>query len=124
MFTSNVVYLPQRFQFVNDLSPVEAGIKILPLLLVSAGGNLVGGFIMGKVNLGAWITLVGNALQIIGLGLSSTVPTDAGIPASSYGYQAVLGMGLGTSLSGSFLLARIEVSKVDIGEFGVRHSPK
>lgn len=79
---------------------------------------------MGKVNLGAWITLVGNALQIIGLGLSSTVPTDAGIPASSYGYQAVLGMGLGTSLSGSFLLARIEVSKVDIGEFGVRHSPK
>ena len=79
---------------------------------------------MGKVNLGAWITLLGNALQIIGLGLSSTVPTDASIPASSYGYQAIVGMGLGTSLSGSFLLARIEVSRIDIGKFIVRHPPK
>ena len=70
---------------------------------------------MGKKNLGSWLILLGNVLQLVGLGLSSSVVNSTSIPATAYGYQLILGLGIGTSLGAYFLLARIEVSKKDIG---------
>jgi hypothetical protein len=113
-FTSTVVYLPQRFQAVNALSPVKAGINILPVLVVSALGATVSGLVLGKKNICSYLVLMGNSLQLIGLGLQSSLSASDIIPAASYGYQAILGLGLGTSLSSSFILARIEVPRAII----------
>lgn len=112
-----MVYLPQRFQAVNDLSPVKAGIQILPVLLVSAFGATFAGVLCSKRNVCAYLVIGGSALQLVGLGLHSALPTSAAIPAAGFGYQAVLGLGLGTLLSASFVLARLEVRRADIGMF-------
>lgn len=77
---------------------------------------MVSDLIMGKKNVGSWIILLGNVLQLVGLGLSSSMVNSTNIPAAAYGCQAILGLGLVASLSASFLLARIEVSKRDIGK--------
>lgn len=114
-FTSVVVYLPQRFQAVNNLSPVKAGINVLPVLLVSAFGATFSGLILSRRNLCSYLIIFGNALQVVGLGLHSALPTNPAIATASYGYRAILGLGLGTTLSSSFVLARIEVRRSDIG---------
>lgn len=119
-FTSIVVYLPQRFQAVNNLSPVKSGINILPVLLISALGATASGLVLSKWNICSYLIIAGNALQLIGLALQSSLPTTAVIPAAAYGYQAILGLGLGTTLSASFILARIEVRREDIGTFAPR----
>jgi len=111
-----VVYLPQRFQAVNDLSPVTAGIRICPALVVSAFAATATGFVLSKKNICSYMMIAGTALQLLGLGLQSSLPTSAAVPPAAYGYQAVLGLGLGTSLIASFVLARIEVRREDIGK--------
>lgn len=116
-FTSIVVYLPQRFQAVNDFSPVRSGVNILPVLLISAFGATLSGLLLGTRNVCSYLIVAGNALQLAGLGLLSTLSTEATIPATAYGFQAVLGFGLGTTLSASFILARIEARREDIGTF-------
>lgn len=115
-FTSTVIYLPQRFQAVNDSTPVESGIKILTVLLVSAFGATVSGLVLSKRNICSYLIILGTSLQLIGLGLHSSLPTTVSISTASYGYQVILGMGLGTTLSSSFILARIEVERKDIGK--------
>lgn len=85
------------------------------MLLVSAFGAVLAGFVCSKVNICSYVIIAGSALQLVGLGLQSALPTDPKIPVASYGYQAVLGFGLGTLLSASFVLARFETRRADIG---------
>nr|POE72010.1 efflux pump fus6 [Quercus suber] len=104
----------RRFQAVNGLSPVKAGVSILPVLLVSAFGATVSGVLLSKRNLCSYFIIAANCLQLIGLGLLSSLPTSAPIPTVGYVYQTILGLGLGTALTSSFVLARIEVDRKDI----------
>nr|POE51900.1 putative box c/d snorna protein [Quercus suber] len=114
-FTSIVVYLPQRFQAVNGLSPVRAGINILPFLLVSAFGAILSGVVLSRRNLCSYFIISANCFQLLGLGLLSSLPTSAHIPSVGYVYQAILGFGTGTALISSFVLAKTEVERIDIG---------
>lgn len=105
-----IIFLAQRFQLQNGLSPVEAGLRMLPLLLFSATGAGLSGAIATRRNVSWYILAVSLGLQLIGLGLMSTLPTAAGdvVPAQ-YGYQAILGTGFGLSLSSLVIIVRVEV---------------
>lgn len=104
-----MIYLPQRFQAVNALSPVDAGEKVLPFLLVSAFAAVFSGVTLSKKNWCSYYLIAGTSFQVLGLALQSTLPTSVEVPRIAYFYQALLGIGTGTSLLASFVLARIEI---------------
>ncbi|KAL8942172.1 MAG: hypothetical protein Q9216_001819 [Gyalolechia sp. 2 TL-2023] len=109
-----IIFLPQRFQIENGLSPVDAGVKMLALLLLSAFGAGLAGFICSKKNISWYLLVLSNVLQIIGLGLLSSVPNSETILARQYGYQVILGLGFGLSLSSLVIVTRVEVSDADL----------
>lgn len=110
-----IVILPQRLQIVNGLSPVDAGIHILPLLLLTAVGAFVAGIITSKVNCAWYMLLFANGMITLGTGLMSSLPTGHDIPAVNYFYQAMLGFGFGMGLSSLLVLSRCEVPLADNG---------
>ena len=123
-----LIFLPQRLQLQNGLSPVQAGIDMLALLLLSATGAALTGIVVSKHNI-SWYILAGSLmLQMIGLGLMSTLPATAGpVPSAQFGYQVILGLGFGFALSSLAVLARVEVDERDISKYMrqaglVRHS--
>jgi hypothetical protein len=112
VYTISVVQIPQRVQTLNNLSPLQAGYRLLALVLGSPIGS---GFtsVMAKKKLIplTFILLLGAVLQVVGSVLMSTLPISASILAAQYGYEIILGFGLGMSI-GALLLAVQE--KVDV----------
>lgn len=117
-FMMTIIFLPQRLQLQNGLSPVRAGINMLALLLLSATGAALSGILISKHNI-SWYLLAGSlGLQMIGLGLMSTLPATGGpVPSAQFGYQALLGLGFGLALSSLAILARVEVDERDISTY-------
>lgn len=113
-----IVFLPQRFQLPNGLTPAEAGTQMLALLLFSALGAGLGGAISSRRNIAWYILVTALALQLLGLGLLSTLPASGPVTVRQYGYQAILGLGFGLSLSSLVIMARVEVGPSDVGESG------
>ncbi|KAK7926951.1 hypothetical protein PG985_003949 [Apiospora marii] len=113
--TVTTIYLPQRFQLQNSMSAMDAGLRMLPLLMLSAVGAGVGGAIVRWWNISWYILASSCCLQTVALGLMATLPTTGEVARAQYGYQAMLGLGFGLTLSSFLVLARLEVSGKDSG---------
>ncbi|KAK8080770.1 hypothetical protein PG997_008588 [Apiospora hydei] len=122
-FLITTVFLPQRFQIHNGLSPMETGFRMLPLLLLAAGGAGVGAIVGSRFNISWHILASSLALQIVGLGLMATLPTSGDVSPAQYGYQVLLGFGFGLSLSSLIVISKLEVSGDDSGQSRTRRSP-
>ncbi|PYH67690.1 putative MFS multidrug transporter [Aspergillus vadensis CBS 113365] len=109
-----IVYLPERFEIQDGLSPVASGIRMLPLLLLSALGAGAGGVINSRKNISFYTLMVGLSLQLIGLGCMTTLPTTGTIIDAQYGYQVLLGLGFGTTLTSLVVISRLEVDAPDL----------
>ena len=109
--------IPQRAQAVNGLSPIKAGWALLPLLLSSPLATVVSGVLTSTFNIPpAYLIILGTIIQAVGVGLTISVPFQPGsIPAQQYGYEAVMGVGFGLSLSTVLTLADLVASKKDVG---------
>ena len=112
-----IVNLPQRFQVVNNESPISAGLHCLPLLLSSAVGAGVGGAAMTKKNFSFWILLASNVSQVLGTGLLSSIPNSENVLARTYGFQVIMGVGIGLSIVSLMIIARVELRANDQGMF-------
>ena len=125
-FVSIVVNIPQRAQAVNGLSPVRAGIALLPLLLTSPFATAVQGVLTSNFKVPPFhLMLIGAVLQLVGVGLTSSLPTDRlGIAPQQYGYEVIMGLGFGLSLSTVLTLAPLVVKEVDLREFIQRYSSR
>lgn len=113
-FMTTVIFLPQRFQLANGLSPVAAGIRMLPLLLFSGIGSGLGGVLCSRKHIEKYLLSGSIAMQLVGLGLMTTLPIYGRINSSQYGYQVLLGLGFGLSLSTIVIVARREVREEDL----------
>lgn len=118
-FMVTIIDLPQRFQIINDLSPVKAGIRMLPLLLSSAVGAGITGVLCSKKNLSSYLLVFANALQIVGTGLFTTLPVTQSIATSQYGFQIIMGLAFGMSLTCLIIIARVESNSADHGKFAL-----
>lgn len=125
-FVSIVVNIPQRAQAVNGLSPVRAGITLLPLLLTSPLATAGQGVLTSNFKVPPfYLMLIGAVLQLIGVGLTSSLPTDKRkIAPQQYGYEVIMGLGFGLGLSTVLTLAPLVVTEVDLRKviqiFGTR----
>lgn len=78
---------------------MDAGLRMLPLLMLSAVGAGVGGAIVRYWNVSWYILASSFCLQMVGLGLMTTLPMTGEVAPAQFGYQAILGLGFGLTLS-------------------------
>lgn len=96
-FFVTIIQIPQRFQIVNGTSTVEAGVRMLPFILLVPISTAFASMSASKLKLPPiYLFAVGCILQSIGTGLMSTLPLDIG--PRNYGYETILGIGLGLNI--------------------------
>ena len=116
-FTVAVIGIPQRFQAVNATSPLQAGVRFLPFALSSPFGSGISGILVSKINVPpVIITILGAILQIGGTTLLSILPASQKIQPAIYGYQVIMGLGLGLNIAGLTVLTPFVVQKRDLGQ--------
>lgn len=113
-----LINIPQRLQTVNATSAIGAGIRLLPLLLLSPVASTAAGFFVSKLRVPPlYLLLIGASLQTIGVGLFSSIDsTDLSIPKAQYGYQVIMGFGFGLNLSTILMMAPLVVQQKDMGK--------
>ncbi|KAJ6443901.1 MFS multidrug transporter [Purpureocillium lavendulum] len=101
------IVIPERFQIAGGDTVLMAGIHLLPLLAGCAFGSFIGGAVSSKRN-NTGYTLVGSScLQLLGVGLMTTVTTSDSRQAAQYGYQAIFGLGVGMSFSAATIMTSV-----------------
>lgn len=115
-FVTIVVNIPQRAQAVDGLSPVHAGLALLPLLICSAFSSALPGVLTSNLKVPhAYLLMAGAILQLIGVGLISALPTTTHeIAPQQYGYEAIMGVGFGLQMSTLMILAPLAVKEADL----------
>ncbi|KAJ6096144.1 MFS general substrate transporter [Penicillium sp. IBT 16267x] len=109
-FTMLVISLPQRFQTVNELSALDAGVRLLPYALLAPIGSLISNMIFMRRPKPLLLLLVGACFQVVGLALLCSEPVSTMISAKIYGYQILAGFGVGITFG---TLVTITPSSVD-----------
>jgi hypothetical protein len=96
-------------------SPVKSGLRLLPLVGATAFGSLFGGGASAVKNLTFYTMNAGTALMLVGTGLLSHLPADGHHINAQYGWEVLLGLGLGMSVSTATFMNSLEVEFLDHG---------
>lgn len=113
-FTVAIIQIPLRFQTVNGVSALGAGVRLLPFALASPIGSVLAAGIAGKAKTPPiYFILLGAILQLVGFSLLSTAPTTTKINQAQYGYQAIAGFGCGVSLASLIVMMPFAIEKHD-----------
>jgi MFS family permease len=99
--TSTALY----FQAIQGVSAVEAGIKILPLLLATVVMSVLSGGLISALGYYSLIVIPCMALFSIGAGLITTFAVDTPLP-KWFGYQVVAGLGIGAGFQTGILVVQ------------------
>ncbi|KAF5700460.1 major facilitator superfamily transporter [Fusarium globosum] len=114
-FMAALINIPQRFQTVNTTSAINAGIRTLPLLLLSPLATAINGILVSKLGVPPLYTLfLGGSLQTIGVGLYSSLKSSTSIASAQYGYEAIMGLGFGFNLSTILMMVPLVVTEKDL----------
>jgi Na+/melibiose symporter-like transporter len=117
-FTVCVIQIPQRYQTVNGLSPLGAGVRLLPFAIASPIGSAFAPTLCKKAKVPPiYLCLIGSALQIVGFALLSTLPNSSSIFPGQYGYQVIAGFGVGINLACLVVMAPFTVEERDKCKF-------
>jgi hypothetical protein len=106
-----VVNLPIRFQIASGDSPIMAGVRLLPLLVSSGIGSMVGGMVSRKRNNTAYGLIASSAFQLLGYGLMTTLGNNGSVPAKQYGFQVCIGIGFGLSMASSTHMMTLQLQR-------------
>jgi len=108
-----IYFVPLFFQFTRNDGALDAGVRLLPLIVVMVVTILVNGALMAKFGYYMPWYLFGGAFAVAGSALMYTV--DQGTSASKiYGYTVLIGVGVGMFLQASFSVAQAVVDTEDI----------
>ncbi|RAH86595.1 MFS general substrate transporter, partial [Aspergillus japonicus CBS 114.51] len=91
--------LPQRFEMVNQLSPLHAAIRFIPFTVAAPVGSILASTVakMFKVPL-LYLLGIGSLMQVVAYVLLGTVSGQHGISARQYGYQVLAGFACGINI--------------------------
>lgn len=107
------VQLPQRFQTVNFTAAERAGILLLPCTLVSPVGAMAAGLVAKRVAT-EYVLILSAAIVCIGTGLLGSLPTQSHLWPGIYGYEVIVGFGLGLASPPYFMLLATSIAERDI----------
>lgn len=103
-----IYFIPLFFQFVRNDSALDAGVRLLPFVLIMVSSTILNGVVLGKTGIYMpWYT-GGGILVVIGGALFYTV--DINTSASRiYGYSVLSAIGAGVYSQASFSVAQAKV---------------
>ncbi|EFW98529.1 major facilitator superfamily transporter multidrug resistance [Grosmannia clavigera kw1407] len=114
VFYASVINMPQLNQIVRQSSATMAGVRTLPILLPMTFSSFVSGVILSKTLRFAWHMLAaGSVLTALGVGLLIEVPFSSATLARNYGFEAILGVGMGFTMATFLILGRVIVQDRD-----------
>lgn len=98
------------------MSTLNAGIRLLAFSLMVPVGSIFAAILLDKkiVTLNA-LLLIGGVLETIGVALYAKLTSDISQIARQYGFQIVIGTGLGFVSTATFLLVPTKMEKRDLG---------
>ncbi|KAK6073445.1 major facilitator superfamily transporter [Seiridium cupressi] len=104
-FFPTIFYLSLYFQAVQGDSTVQAGIKLLPMLLSTVLSSMISGALITIFGYYNGIILVESAMLTVGAGLITTFWLDT--PFSKwFGYQVLFGLGTGVCFQAGVLVVQ------------------
>ncbi|CAD6570392.1 MAG: hypothetical protein ASARMPREDX12_003478 [Alectoria sarmentosa] len=104
-FTVAIIQIPQRFQAVNNMSALGAGVRLLPFAIPCAIGSALTAAVAGRAKIPPiYLMLGGSAIQVVGFALLSTAPETTHISSAQYGYEAIAGFAVGITVAMSAVI--------------------
>ncbi|KAH8879951.1 MFS general substrate transporter [Thozetella sp. PMI_491] len=104
-----IINVPLRSEIANLYDAVKSGILLLPLMGSTAVGSAVAGIASVKHNNTWWTLIASGVLMLIGSCLLSTLTDTLTPEAKQYGYQVILGLGIGLNLATSTFITSLQV---------------
>ncbi|KXJ89664.1 major facilitator superfamily domain-containing protein [Microdochium bolleyi] len=105
-----VYYMSLYFQAIFGNTAVEAGLKLLPLLIATVVSSMLSGFLITAFGYYNHIILIEMALVAIGGGLITTFNLSTPM-AQWFGYQVVCGLGVGVGFQAGVLVVQNVVTQ-------------
>ncbi|KAF1952681.1 MFS multidrug transporter-like protein [Byssothecium circinans] len=113
-FTVAVIQIPLRFQAVDGLSPLQAGIRLLPYAVLNPLGSILAPWIAKRFQIPPiYIMVFGASIQVVGAALLTTAPTNKHVPAGYYVYEGIAGFGTGLNLACLIVMTPFAADKRD-----------
>jgi MFS family permease len=106
-------YVPLYFQFVKGDGALEAGVRLLPLIMFMVVASMFNGFLMPKYGLIPIWYIGGSTLALLGTALMYTVDENTS-NANIYGYNILVGTGTGCYIVAGFAIVQSLVPAHDI----------
>ncbi|KAF9876215.1 major facilitator superfamily transporter [Colletotrichum karsti] len=108
-----IYYLSLYFQAIQGVSAVQAGIKILPLLLATVVASMASGALISVIGYYSAIILPSLVLFTVGSGLITTF--DLTTPMREwFGYQVLAGLGIGAGFQIGVLVVQTVLPLEDV----------
>nr|BAZ95819.1 cpaN1 MFS transporter [Curvularia pallescens] len=118
-----IYYIPLYFQFIKGDSALEAGVRILPLIMSMISASMVNGFLMPRYGLIPVWYIGGSLLALIGASLMCRTPQNSALRVATaqltsiadtvdhstnnakvYGYNILIGAGTGSYVVAGFAI--------------------
>ncbi|RDL36306.1 Uncharacterized protein BP5553_05658 [Venustampulla echinocandica] len=106
-------FLPIYFQVIDNVSPIQSGVRNLPLILAITLSTIVSGVGITVTGRPMPFMIVGGVLTSIGIGLLYTLDIGTGSPAW-IGYQVLVGLGLGLGFQVPVSAVQATLPQIDI----------
>lgn len=102
---------------MNGLSPFNAGVRLLPFAVLVFAMSSLAAMLKKKMVAPIYILAAGGILEIIGTVCLSMTSTSPEISASQYGFQILIGSGVGFINSALLLLVPFVMKRQDLGKW-------
>ncbi|KAH7390153.1 MFS transporter [Cadophora sp. MPI-SDFR-AT-0126] len=106
-------YIPIFFQFVRGDGPLDAGVRLLPLIISMVVVTMINAFLMPRFTLVSPWYIIGSSLVLSGCALMYTI-NETTPNASIYGYTILVGTGAGAYIVCGFAIHQSLVSASEI----------
>jgi MFS family permease len=108
-----IYFVPLFFQFTRNDNALDAGVRLLPLIIVMVVVVLANGALMAKFGYYMPWYLVGGLFTVAGSAAMFTVNQDTSV-GNIYGYTVLIGLGVGMYLQASFSVAQAVVEPENV----------
>ena len=108
-----IYFIPLFFQFTRGDDALQAGVRLLPFIIVMVATILANGALMARFGYYMPWYLVGGLFTVAGSALMYTVGQGTS-ESSTYGYTALIGIGVGMFLQASFSVAQAVVEPENV----------
>ncbi|KAI0529974.1 major facilitator superfamily transporter [Xylaria digitata] len=107
-----IFYIPIYFQFTRGDSALDAAVRLLPLIFVVTFAMLANGFLMARFGYAYPWYIFGTAVGLVGNVLLYTINAETA-NANIYGYEVLLGLGIGACNQAGYAVIQTIVSPGD-----------